>query len=577
MSSITNSIPLPLAFWKPAVKQGQVDQISILARTGLVAAVAFSALIRALSRPNPAAALLIYPGVYGVFGLSWLVMSFEDWRARREIYRIAVEFLVKPASDPSYDAASALKLLQSMAENPAALKAYLNHPKTRAEDLDRILEHLLKYPSAYKEKEKLESFQLLVDHAVFKAKHFEKLVNKSNAFNYILYALTKGKFELSEFTPKQQFLLWTSACQEKTLAPLLKKRGIGIDSTNEKGITPLAFAIEQKDINAVCLLLKYGAATPETIKIKEKEVATREYLKDSPLLLAALDQASRPSTPFVCAENDPHTFSLKPPISISHRFNTFEVSHFPIVFQTYIATSAAIILGALTVVKHPIMYFAALGFSSLCGYQFQKQRAADKLNEIALKEFATNYPFHGATKYISGNKTVFEQISDLNKLDDEGMTLWSTLCESKDLNEDQLSNFKRLADKIFAEQKFPYFIQAIRSKKPPFVEYLLEKVKDFSEKQQFECWMELKDRNTLALLKKGGFNINVQDEQGYTPLYRLLKSPFPGQDIIQGLLANGAALNRDHVVEGKTVAELIDKSSNGVQFIISSWEKKQEK
>lgn len=589
MSSVnfSDSLVLSFKFWQPAVSKGGPDETSLMLRTMMAGLAAFGALLYRVSRRDPAAAFFIFPGTYGVMMLGAACYQFEKWRAVKETYRIALTAM-------GTDAAVEISLIEQMKDNPNLLRAYLADPKCDKEKLNTVLERLLQnpYSSLFRKTGEEKVFELLVDHGIFQTKHFQRLSKShENCGEWITYALNHGKF--SAFTESEAFDLWVYAASHKWLAPTLLEKKIDINAQNGKGETPLAQVIREKKLKAVCCLLRHGAAIPESINGR----ATREYLKEEPALLAALDQAANPPSTLKDVSG---FFLFQQPMVIDQSCNAFEVRLIPLITRAYVAaTTALLALAAINPRMKPLLPLSACVLLPTAYIFSAWQRGQAKLNEIAKTEFATRFPMHGTTKYIAANKALLDQIpeKELNKLDDEGQTLWDTLCYkdlfSREATPDMLQNFETLVDKVFTPlpDKFPYLIQAIKSGQTAYIKRLLEKVnaEDFSPEQDYQCFHEAQNPATISLLKQAGFYINAENEEGYTPLYSQLSSfSFEGAALVQAFLVNGAVLDRAHKMtyqwkdeEGQTqtktttVAELIAKTSRDNKYVIEQWEKKQ--
>lgn len=591
MSSVnfSDSLALSFTFWKPAVNKGKTDEASIILRTVTVGLAIFGALLHRVSRRDPAAALFIIPGTYGVMLLTSGYHQFEKWRAARETNRLALEAM-------GSNAAIEIRLLEQMQDHPTFLSAYLADPKCDKAKLDTVLDGCIRnLQNRFSAKQETTVFKLLVNHGVFQPKHFQKLIELRCDENLIAYALTHGKF--SALTEEEAFQLWVYTASIKSLAPALIDKKIDINAKNGKGETPLAWAIKEKNLKAVCCLLRHGAAIPESID----NVPTRELLKEEPNFLAALDQAANPLSSLKDTASGFVLFD--PAIRIYQRHNTFELSLFPLIARAYAAGIAGMLsLAAINPRGNPLLPISACLLLP-AAYVFSSwQKGQAKLNEIAKTEFATRFPFHGTTTYLAKDKAEFAKIPDkeLNKLDDEGKTLWSSLCSPMGIffvkaTQEEQQNFAVLVEKVFVPlpNKFPYFMDAIKSGQTAFIKILLEKVKAeiFTPEQHYQCFLEAQNPATIRLLKEAGFNINAKNSEGYTPLYRHLSLfSFAGVDLVQAFLDNGAALDKTHEItlQGKdeegqpkttsiTVALLIAKTSRDKKYVIDAWEKKQEK
>jgi len=68
----------------------------------------------------------------------------------------------------------------------------------------------------------------------------------------------------------------------------------------------------------------------------------------------------------------------------------------------------------------------------------------------------------------------------------------------------------------------------IQSKPPLYLQYVLGKglitPQDFIPLHQLLIWLNIDSKEKAQLLRKYGFDINIRDSQGYTPLLRLIKA-----------------------------------------------------
>lgn len=206
---------------------------------------------------------------------------------------------------------------------------------------------------------------------------------------------------------------------------------------------------------------------------------------------------------------------------------------------TLIVSCAGLIFSSLGMSTLPVLAMpVAIGV--YCGWEWS--RAIKMLNQIAIEQFQSSLPKTSVLEYIVRNNSIelIKQLKgDLTKLDKAGNGLYGMVCKSKETelwtSQDFKSRFvilKILADVIFTDkcstdQKFRYFIKAIKHGHSEFIDYLLESKKvnaaDFSQSQQFECLIKIVDSNTVEILKKYGFNIDAKKEN-YTPLLHVALS-----------------------------------------------------
>jgi len=75
---------------------------------------------------------------------------------------------------------------------------------------------------------------------------------------------------------------------------------------------------------------------------------------------------------------------------------------------------------------------------------------------------------------------------------------------------------------------FSYFHSVVKDENPAYLEYVLKKGKaapcDFDATEQIQFWQMLGSIRAGHLLIKHGFNVNIKDEDGYTPLLRVVQA-----------------------------------------------------
>lgn len=169
------------------------------------------------------------------------------------------------------------------------------------------------------------------------------------------------------------------------------------------------------------------------------------------------------------------------------------------------------------------------------------KRAADAL---VLKDYlADAHPSENVFQCMLHNPKVaqalVDQHGDLNKATKEGKRFPDFYLLHYNASENtDFPFFKLLVDngfdwKMQAYTRYPkvnmgtYFEGVVSSRDPTYLEYLLKhgkiRVNDFTAKEQIDCWMNFGSIKAATLLVEHGFDVNVKDEQGYTPLLRLVQ------------------------------------------------------
>lgn len=184
--------------------------------------------------------------------------------------------------------------------------------------------------------------------------------------------------------------------------------------------------------------------------------------------------------------------------------------------------AASFPIAAINAVPLSVLLFGILPLDSWIA-----ERAA---NVKAVNEYLNmSYPSKSATSRIQHNfkaaQLLVSKNGDVNKVNEEGDKL---LAYVPDLN-----IFKLLIDhgvdvKSLDKYGTPYFQRAVEDENPAYLEYILRSSKakstDFDSKQQMHFWKNLGSVKAGYLLKSYGFDINIKDNEGYTPLLRIVEN-----------------------------------------------------
>ena len=152
-------------------------------------------------------------------------------------------------------------------------------------------------------------------------------------------------------------------------------------------------------------------------------------------------------------------------------------------------------------------------------YAMDKQAVSDYI--------ATQTPSSSVFEWIrkspSAAKQLVDQKADLNKQDEKH----KNLLEGADTEV-----FKLLIDGGAHPDNCLDTIVA--SSSPEALKYVLENKKilplDWTPQQQVDLWMQVPSAKVGLLLSKHGFDVNIRDDKGYTPLLRLVASTKKAED-----------------------------------------------
>jgi hypothetical protein len=154
------------------------------------------------------------------------------------------------------------------------------------------------------------------------------------------------------------------------------------------------------------------------------------------------------------------------------------------------------------------------------------ERAA---NVKAVNEYLKmSYPSKSATFRIQHNfkaaQLLIDKMGDLNKINEEGLRL---LEYAPDINVFELLTSHGANIKTLDKNGISYFERAVANENPAYLDSILRnslvKPEDFNPTEQIKFWTNLGSVKAAYLLKQFGFNVNVRDNEGYTPLLRVVK------------------------------------------------------
>jgi hypothetical protein len=156
-------------------------------------------------------------------------------------------------------------------------------------------------------------------------------------------------------------------------------------------------------------------------------------------------------------------------------------------------------------------------------------------NVKAVNEYLTmNYPSEAATQRILYHLSAAQLLvkkskpGDINKINEVGDSLIGALPGYGS----KLEVFKLLVDhgadlKATNRHRVSAFKTIVEIEDPAHLEYVLKNKKvipsDFTPDQQVTFWLNVRNSKAIHLLKYYGFNINIKDSKGYTPLLRVVQ------------------------------------------------------
>lgn len=585
-----SAIPNAIAFWRPALTQdaasyfayySSYDEVSMFIRSAIITAGTFFV---GVNRRSPGISIFLAP----LIGRAYFF--FEQWRATTALNQLAIDLFMKNDPVPQ-------RVIHYLSQNPLAVSYLLTQPnvdlnKISESSSETLLERALREistPSRYlkeKSQEALSTCKLLIDKGADVTKNFF-LQAIEHCPALVIYVLEKDKIKVEDFTNVEQFNCWIHV-KDNHVAELLTKKGFNINIDNE-GTTPLLHAAKSDKIKLMCLLINNKASLPACIIEKPKTSAI--------LTQARKYQENKPS---VLTDSGREPFALwRPAIWIDQKLNVFQVDGGNIMQHIFFVSGMAytlfcyIAISLKFMVKHALPpVFLAVGAIAWLSYKYAWSKATSALNDLAMQEFQTMLPKALVTKHISQNESAMDQLlangADLNKMNNEGETLWDLACESSRFEffgppfSTKFSIFKKLADRLFntdlpIDKKHAYFLGAVKSGYSKYVEYLLETGKinfqELTETQQVECWASLRDRETVALFLKYGCNVNAVNDKGFTPLLQILSlhsfsytsdPEFTKHYLTKTLIGAGANLDVTVEVEQKNKDDNLIKVKKGV-------------
>lgn len=156
-------------------------------------------------------------------------------------------------------------------------------------------------------------------------------------------------------------------------------------------------------------------------------------------------------------------------------------------------------------------------------------RTARKVDANAVNEYLKNlYPSSSATfriqNRIQAAQLLINKNGDVNKINEKGERLID-YCRDLDI----FKLFLQHGADVIANDKYghSYFKRAVEDENPDYLECILKSnkvsVAHFTFKQQIKFWISLGSIKAGNLLSYYGFNVNVRDRNGYTPLLKLVE------------------------------------------------------
>lgn len=611
MSSVLSALAIwrPAVYQTPSqgsiqtLKDFKVDETSILFRTAAIAIAGIALTVRSIMSFSPYTSLFAY-GLYPIIHGTYI---YEHRRGIKEINQQVIKLFF----NQNYVLPETKEYIKTKPEVVAALLADFKTDRTveKESKLKDLFESLIAKTDKTSLSEEYRAFvtslKVFIDNKdLFSSSLFVK-VFESQYLEVKIYALEKDAVKSQDLTPEELFDCWTHV-EDHNLAHLLVQKGFDINVQNSQGETPLMWAIKfdldnsDREINrkqTILSLLKGGAQVPDlnsTIQVKAKtkvegveieqlqDIRIIDFLKKDPVIAEAFLQAisyqsnTANSNSFTTKSNKSEglLFCLKfwKP-AVCTNVGTFEFgvkdNH---IFIRSLMVALPILGGWPFALLCPAYIPAMLPFVAMpfLWYKYDWSRATKALNEVAVQQFQHMFPSARASQHVVLNESAIDQLianqADLTKLDDNGKTLWDLICQQDSYSNGLIklstavkcSIFIKLADQFFAsnvpkEQKCRSFLIAVKSAQPAYVEYLLKsgkiKASDLSAEQQFECWMSLKHTRMATVFKNYGFDVNVVNATGHTPLLACLNKfffKFSSYDLldeyqyVQTLLNNGA-------------------------------------
>jgi hypothetical protein len=601
-----------LAIWRPSIKFNsttstlKINNSSIEIRVVLIAGGILAGLFY----------MPVFSLPYSLVGIGStfipkLYHAFEKVRAVIAINQIAIDQFMNNDEVPDY-------ILEHIRENPSIVRQLMQTPgcdinKPSSQTEKPLIQYL---------REKINSSNCPKDvaAAIVMLEKYQTLTKEEKLSKFLnargeetLYLLEKDLISPTALTDHEQCLCLKSQGGNKRVLELMIKKGFKVNAKDDNNETPLIIAIRNKKLKSVCFYLSQGATIPpldtkikvcfeneesdnEESDMEEKSITLENFLKDKPLIAKALDQASSRiiSTPFIAEEINILKF-WKPATHIEA--NHYAVDNFSISIRTLIVAQPIFISLFIASVSTSSLFLMGCGSLSAMPIvwlynKMERSRATKALNELSIQTFKDTFPPLKILKHIAKNdiSLIHRLDGDLTKIDMEGKSLWDWACtnsaywidslDRKHSLPQRLETFEHLADAIFKNElatdlKFHYFIKALEGGEVEFAEYLLstDKIKadDFTDGQQFECWLKLWDSRQFALLKSYGFKIDARNKMGLTPLEYLLKEkysiyPFLGRlgfsEHVEALLKNKATLPENILTDEEHIKRLLDKYRN---------------
>ena len=574
-----------LAIWKPAIQVDKlkvndlkVNDLSVTIRTALAACASFMILSLLPMR------LRLPPMTSGlVVTILKVWPSIEHNRATAVLNRIAIQQWFNNKVVPN-------RIMDYIKREPSAVRklissqADLTKFNTVNQTLLQSIIFSARHFNTYEENQKiLESFKAFIDGKVALNNRdvLAILQLESDKLDFILYALEKGKIDLSRLIPEDKFKFWICV-KNKRMAQLLIKCGLDINAKDEENKTLLLRIMERQwsnrvnydgiDLNftqSLGALLENGAELPSSDEkmhrqVKEngetitQDITVEQFLHEQPVIDLAFQQArdfKKQGLQLPLDQEDDYAFNVKQVLNLKKpaiNIRFFKVNSEQIFVRTMLVALPILTLFSLI----PAIALASSLASSFClfaipfiavplYYRFEWSRATRALNERAMQEFQTMFPSKQVIDYAIIQESLINELINnqfnFNKMDEDCRTWGQALFQAENWNFDwkklspqvQLSIFKKITDQMFKqesfslEQKYAYFLGAIQCGRIDYMHYLLEnkkiRVVDLTPAQQVNCWQALSNEeialvNRAQLLQDYGFNPNIEDDKGRIPL-----------------------------------------------------------
>ncbi len=387
------------------------------------------------------------------------------------------------------------------------------------------------------------------------------------------HALEQNLVPPSTVAREQETILWR-AVRDFLCIRLLSEKFSVQQAARIKLRDWLIGALGLESVGTLCHLLSLGAESPSLDeefnyrsemnvndpKMQTRSVSIRRTLKSlrntHPELIAVIEQAHEPGQNSAVPDEQARVGSKGPLVNTMLSQGKFEIAKNVIGYRmalVVVAVAVAVAAVALKILPWKLALCGS-GLAALGTYVFESQRAKKHLRETALNVFKRTFPAHSVALFVAQDLSLVQQLTkkEVVKFDDHGYTLWDHL-ESQHLPNFEI--FKLFADAMADKEpalKEQFFQGVVRSGHVKFVKYLLEnqkiKVQEISD--PFSLWICLNDLSVAKVLKSFGFNPEVKDKNGMTPLHWLLnhhRDLPPTAKRLRSLLVAGAKFDLSKV------------------------------